>query len=486
MNSARFYVDMNDNVLKCEYFERIDEFRHELIVLPALELHDLFLRFLKKYHNPVSDEINDTVNMVTFHDIDVNEMDKLINKSRKYKKTIEKNNVLQFKTEVVDNSDIYEKNISNQKKISNTSKVVRKNKFKKVFVRTTASILATLSIYAGAKEILKNIDISDIKMDNDITYDEPLIFEFKNHDNVFPVEELYNNKEEDSILNEDFTNEMTEDNTATDELVFVNDNQSIQIDEEIQEEDLSQDTQVVPSSNDLSFDNLVVSSDDNEIITPDIVFSIDAPDWIDSEKYEIGKAFYFETIEKTARTYGIDPQLALAIGIHERGLHSEHVDTGGGLGLFQIQVEGGWNWVNKPVTAYNFDTGAYETVTITKEMASDVFENIRLGCMLIQNCLIRNDYNVLKAVTEYNYGSKYLDTVINVCSNETGYTIAELNDMNNLEWLKYRNIIGGGDCEYLENVFKYIPNGTILTFQKVNGDEITMQYNNSNIMSKSM
>ena len=231
-------------------------------------------------------------------------------------------------------------------------------------------------------------------------------------------------------------------------------------------------------------DNLItdLSMNEQEII-PDIVFSLNADDWTNTDKYFVANAYYRDAITKTALTYGIDPQLALAIGIHERGLHSEYVDAGGAIGLFQIQVEGGWNWENKQITAYNFDTNSYETVTITKDSVSDVFQNIKVGCMMIQDILVRNNYNVLKSVTEYNYGSENLRYVLERCSNDTGYRTDELNSMNNQEWLNYRNVIHGGDPNYLENVFKYIPNGSVLTFTKPSGEVLNIQYNNSNTLT---
>jgi len=214
--------------------------------------------------------------------------------------------------------------------------------------------------------------------------------------------------------------------------------------------------------------------------TPDNVITLNTEDWTETEKYLNTKSCYFEIISKTAKTYGIDPILALALCTHERGVHSDTVDPGGAIGLFQIQVEGKWNWCGKEITAYNFDTNSYETVTVTKEMVSDIYGNSKIGCMAIQNVFTSNNYNILQALTEYNYGIKNLQYVLETCAAETGFKLEELNDMNNLEWLKYRDIIFGGDPEYIENVFKYIPNEAILTFTKPNGEQITIKYTNSN------
>ena len=207
---------------------------------------------------------------------------------------------------------------------------------------------------------------------------------------------------------------------------------------------------------------------------------IEADNLTDTEKYYVANAYYSDAIEKYANMYGVDPKLALAIGTHERGLHSSAVDEGGAIGLFQIQVRGSWNWDGKTITAYNFDTNEYETVTITEEKVSDVFENIKVGCMMLQNLLTKYNYNIALAVTAYNYGDNYLEKVLQKCSECTGFTIEQLCDLNNLEWLSYRDIISSGDPLYLENVCKYIPNETVLKFKIPGKENLAIKYENLN------
>ena len=222
--------------------------------------------------------------------------------------------------------------------------------------------------------------------------------------------------------------------------------------------------------------------EDNPVYEEDYpVLAISAEDWVDTDKYFVAKAYYMDSLTKYANTYGLDPMLVMAIGTHERGVHSDTIDAGGGLGLFQIQVKGGWNWLGRSITAYNFDTGEYESVVVSLEKAQDVFGNMQLGCMMLQDLLRTYNYNVAEAVMAYNYGTTNVDKVLNYCSNDTGFTRGELDQMDNLEWLKYRNIIGGGDPNYLENVFKYIPNDTVLKFKKPDGSECFIRYENVNM-----
>lgn len=436
MNNIRFYVNMNDDVLRCEYHEKIDGYKFNLIELPNTILRKKLADFLKKYDEPEVKEDGD-ISIVTFYDVDVSEMDRLIKRSNKYIKEYNQKAKEEF---------------LNKQKEAEKIKVTRKNKFRKMFIRTSASLLVTLVAYASSKDIIKNINYQndqsinteDMALDNDKNYENSI---FLDNSNVF-IDDTNNN----SNGNEDMEN---------------NNYQEVEI------------PSILPPLYDM--DNELTN--DNSIVEYDQTFYLNADNWIDTDKFYVANAYYSETITKMANRYGIDPALALAIGIHERGLHSEYVDAGGAIGLFQIQVEGIWNWNNKEITAYNFDKQAYETVTITRESVSDVFENIKVGCMMIQDLLIRNNYNIAKAVTEYNYGVNNLNTVINTCSLNTGFRQDEFNDINNLEWLNYRNIIHGGDPEYLENVFKYIPDGSILKFTKPNGENISFLYTNTRNMS---
>lgn len=463
MNNIKFYLNMNDDVIKCEYYEKIDDFKYELIILPPKELYDIFSQFLKKYDKSLSEEQNGDINILTFNDVDVFEIDKIIRRNRQYKlEEMKKKEMLSYNNKSV------------LKEKSKSKKVVRKNKFKKVFIRTSAAVLTTLVMYSLVNEISDNIDINKIFFTNDIEYTTPTLMEFKSHDNVFPISDF------------EFNDDTKKENISVSETNDL-DTWEKEIEPTLLETTPIVDTPVLETNEEEIVSNetieeTMIDNTDNIEIVPDYVFSLNADDWTETDKYFVADAYYRDAITKIASTYGIDPQLALAIGIHERGLHSEYVDAGGAIGLFQIQVQGGWNWNGRQITAYNFDTESYETVTITADSVSDVFENIKVGCMIIQDMLIRNNYNVLKTVTEYNYGADNLRYVIENCSYDTGYRIDELNSMDNLEWLNYRNLIHGGDPNYLENVFKYIPSGTILSFTKPDGTTINMQYNNSNVM----
>ena len=436
---------MNDDVLRCEYHEKIDGYKFNLIELPNEILRKKLRDFLKKYGEPEVFE-SGNISVVSFYDVDVAEMDRLIKRRDKY--------IEEF------NKEINQELILKQKE-EERIKVIRKNKFRKMFIKTSASLMVTLVAYAGAKTIT-----------NDINFRTPVSIPTK--DITMNIdkndEEIFSKNNEVFISNEVDNND---DLSIKEEVININNEVS---DEEIE----------IPGISPILYEE---DSLNNDIVytEPDInyeqVFSLSADNWTDTDKFYVANAYYSEYISKMAKRYGIDPALALAIGTHERGMHSEYVDSGGAIGLFQIQVEGAWNWNNREISAYNFETGEVDTVIITKDSVSDVFENIKVGCMMIQDLLIRNNYNIAKAVTEYNYGAGNLNAVINTCSYNTGFSPDEFNNIENLEWLNYRGIIGGGDPEYLENVFKYIPNDTVLTFTKPSGEVINILYSNTRNMS---
>lgn len=215
----------------------------------------------------------------------------------------------------------------------------------------------------------------------------------------------------------------------------------------------------------------------------DYSLDIYAEDWTDTQKYQDCYNYYYPTIERYANMYGIDPRVALAIGCHERGVHSSEIDSGGGLGLYQIQVE---VWDGHSVRAFNFETNEWEEYTIEVDNIRNVEENIKAGMMIFQDCLRRDDYNLAMAVQEYNFGHGGLLSSIEAASNSLGVSVETLEQNDNLEWLNYRiaNVSSDGyqmgDPEYVENVFKYVKDGEILKFKVPAGEDLTVKYDNLN------
>lgn len=183
----------------------------------------------------------------------------------------------------------------------------------------------------------------------------------------------------------------------------------------------------------------------------------------DTEKARITKAYYGETIETYAKKYGVDPKIMIAIATQERGIHSDVMDRGGATGLMQIQNA---VWLGENVTAYNYDTREYETVHIDKSKLSDVFYNIKIGCMYFQNCMNYMNNNILAAIQCYNYGYGNMQNVLDRYSFNSGKTKkAILEDVSDCGWMEYRTSIpeNEGDRIYIENVISWI--GSTIDFE---------------------
>ena len=421
MNAIRFIVDDYDNVLKCVCTHDISGSEVDTIEMEPGRLNSLLRLFADEYKQ-IDEKINKNAIILTFYDVDDDALTELVRMSNEYRQKLERirakaHQERRYQTETIDytcdKEYIKGKNKTVTRKKSNKKTVIA------TFAALTLSTVMLLSITSKAEtKITNNEDIN-----SQVSYAQ--------------------NIEIDDDINKEFT-------VTTPPIVDIK--------EEVKE--------TTPPT--------TVEEVQEEKVNP---FTLETEDLTGSEKYQNAKENYYDLIEKYANEYGLDPMVMLALATQERGVHSETVDSGGGLGLFQIQIEGGWNWNNENVSAFNFRTNEEETVT-TKEKASTLEYNIKYGCMLFQNALREQNYNVPRAIQCYNYGSTYMDQVISECCRDTGYSRSDISDPTNLIWTNYRSVIKNGDDRYLENVLRYLPNDTQIEFKKPSGETITMTFEN--------
>lgn len=444
MNSLWFYFDDNDRTVECRYYEVYDSGKYVKIELPQERFKKYFDSFYKKYN--MVDKLTKSAVVHQFYDIDIYEADKMIEESKRFTSPRESD----FRTiEVKKSAPVVEEEFPSLEKYNTKprKKVNRTNLFKNgVVVFASAALIASIGAFAA-----KNANLKKVHVDNSDRY---------------AIEEIENNNIQDKGI------------------TIINDNDEIELnfDNELNQEDKNipqEDIPVKETEEDIKEEVISEPSVLREDVNPDYNIEIQTSNEAECEKSFITEAYYGEAIRKEAETYGIDYNVLRAIGTHERGVHSNTVDAGGGIGLFQIQIGGSFSWIGSTIEAYNFKTNQWEKEVITEENASDIFGNIKLGAMIFQDCLRRNNYDVAKAVTEYNYGSNYLQIVLNNYKNYENSNYD--NDPSNLNWLKYRTTISGGDPNYLENVFKYIESGSILTFYTPSGDCIHVEYDNLNM-----
>ena len=217
---------------------------------------------------------------------------------------------------------------------------------------------------------------------------------------------------------------------------------------------------------DLEYDSF---QEKNNINEDSELLELDIEENTQNEKYLYCKNNYGDLITKYANMYGIDPKIAIAVFTHERGYHSDVMDSGGAIGLCQVQLD---VWDDKDVKAFNFETNSWETYHIKEENIKNLEQNIKAGVMILQEALRQVSYILLQGVQNYNYGLGNL----NVAFRQSGLNADELNEQNNKEWMQYRDLIKGGDPLYIEHVFQYVPSDSDLHFKTPDGKDINLHY----------
>ena len=282
------------------------------------------------------------------------------------------------------------------------SKVSRQNKFKRQVLALTSSLAAAITIFTLSNKILASD--KDVKVNN--------------------LKKTY------SISNQDES--LLADNYFSNAIYYY---------EPFAEQPLSQENDTVTDTFDFTYEDRSLS-----------------------DRAETTRQ-YTEVITKYAKMYGIDPNLMIAIATQENTIHSEEINNSGALGLFQIQVEGSWNWVGKDLTAYNHETNNYETINVSLENLYNLDYNVKVGCMIMANYLQYCDYNIPVAVQAYNSGTKTKD----------------LYDKYQDNWLYYREELPG-DTEYLEHVFSFIKkDNSLITVTTPENNDKTIKINNNQL-----
>lgn len=198
-------------------------------------------------------------------------------------------------------------------------------------------------------------------------------------------------------------------------------------------------------------EDIVILKNDN----PDKkTYNINFESRTESEKYKIAKAYYYEMIKNVSKDYGIDPRIILAIATQESGIHDIN-RIGPAMGLMQIELS---VWDNQNITAFNYNKNEQETLHITKEKLKDIEFNIRVGCMIFQDCLKNSNNNLLLAIQMYNYGCGNIITVLKDYYNLDRINFNEaINNLND-DWINSRKVVNQGDNLYIEHVLSYIEN----------------------------
>lgn len=210
------------------------------------------------------------------------------------------------------------------------------------------------------------------------------------------------------------------------------------------------------------------------MLTP-VEFHYDCPDPIDINAWDRVMQ-YDDIFESKCNDYGIDKGLLESRAAQEtNGRHYENLESGPAIGILQIERANLGNFPDgspKYVEAYNFRTNQIDRVYLTEENAKDLETNIQIGAMMTQVAFQRNNYNILVGTQEYNMGCGNMDNLMATCSSIENISTNDLrNNLDNQEWLKYRESVGAGDPKYIEHNFRYLPNGYTIKIKRVDNGQ---------------
>ena len=218
-----------------------------------------------------------------------------------------------------------------------------------------------------------------------------------------------------------------------------------------------------------------ISEESNEISSYDLdsknIYSFDYEDRSSDGNPDKVIELYGNTINKYASMYGIDPNLIVAIISQENPNYKKNYSSSGAYGL--MQVENIWN--NKEITCYNQESDCYETIIIdTSRVNTDADYSIKVGCMILANTAENinkkglSDSETLQAtLIAYNKG---ITITNNALKNSSSFD----------EFIDVITSTSGGDNQYREHVFSYLPDDTII-HMNCKGKEYSVGINNTTV-----
>jgi len=176
---------------------------------------------------------------------------------------------------------------------------------------------------------------------------------------------------------------------------------------------------------------------------------------------------YGEITDEYATISGIDVEVINCLLAQERGIHSDVMDSGGAIGVAQIQVN---QHLGSTLSLYNVLTGEVYDFTVTMDLLKSPEGSIKVCVAILQRAILEYNGNILLALQAYNYGEGAVDTVIR----RSGCTLDEINEKyRDLSWIdvvyRYSDKKGGyGDKNYINKVLSRYPSDELTVIYRDN------------------
>ena len=190
-----------------------------------------------------------------------------------------------------------------------------------------------------------------------------------------------------------------------------------------------------------------------ETVYVDKEYTLDFKDRTDLEKGNYAELYYYNVINKYAKVYGVSTELMLGIAIQNSSPGTNIVNNRGGEGLMQIHYD---NLNGNYIYAYNYQLRSIEKFLVDGDNAKNFDNNVKIGCMLFQNCLEHMNYNIIAALCAYNWGYDDADEVINKYALSVGLNRAEVLESSSTNWVDLFEGNKGNDVAFPRMVLSYL------------------------------
>lgn len=200
-------------------------------------------------------------------------------------------------------------------------------------------------------------------------------------------------------------------------------------------------------------EDLLNENDKKGSLYIDKEYTLDFKDRTDLEKGNHAELYYYNTINKYAKMFGVSSQLMLGIAIQNSSPGTNLANNRGGEGLMQIHYD---YLKNTYVYAYNYQLGTRDKLLVDDDKAKEYENNVKIGCMLFQNCLEYMNYNVIAALCAYNWGYADTDKVLNEYAASVGLTREKVLDGTSTKWVDLYEGNRGNDMAFPRMVLSYL------------------------------
>lgn len=200
-------------------------------------------------------------------------------------------------------------------------------------------------------------------------------------------------------------------------------------------------------------EDLLNENDKKGSLYIDKEYTLDFKDRTDLEKGNHAELYYYNTINKYAKMFGVSSQLMLGIAIQNSSPGTNLANNRGGEGLMQIHYD---DLKNTYVYAYNYQLGTRDKLLVDDDKAKEYENNVKIGCMLFQNCLEYMNYNVIAALCAYNWGYADTDKVLNEYAASVGLTREKVLDGTSTKWVDLYEGNRGNDMAFPRMVLSYL------------------------------